>query len=172
MPETERSHTQRTTTKQQTIPAGDRMSAALANHHHTELHSHHPHLGHQANIMHPQEELNFSTFMDLCRFCSLRPGLKLNLYEKEADQRQVLYKLRSVLPAVVRAQAATAARSGSTTNDNLPVSDQQRRLAAQEDLQQMPLQTGGPDLVAGPSRRDGEGPSQLLGVDAGRHLDD
>lgn len=81
------------------------MSAALASHHHTDLHSHHPQqlVHHNINIttMHPQEDLNFSTFMDLCRFCSLRPGQKMNVFDKEAEQRQVLYKVRSVLPSVV-----------------------------------------------------------------------
>lgn len=77
------------------------MSAALASHHHTDLHIHHPHQLVHHNNMHPQEDLNFSTFMDLCRFCSLRPGQKINIFDKEAEQRQVLYKVRSVLPSVV-----------------------------------------------------------------------
>lgn len=85
------------------------------NHHHTELHSHqhlhnhqnsypnqHQHLLIPQPGMHPpQEELNFSTFMDLCRFCSVKPGQKLNVFDKEAEHRQLLYKVRSVLPAVV-----------------------------------------------------------------------
>lgn len=47
-------------------------------------------------------ELNFTAFTDLCRFCSLRSGAKLNLFEKEAEQRQILYKVRSFLPIAVR----------------------------------------------------------------------
>lgn len=39
--------------------------------------------------------------MDLCRFCSLKPGHKLNIFDKDAEHRQVLYKIRSVLPSVV-----------------------------------------------------------------------
>lgn len=46
-------------------------------------------------------ELNFTAFADLCRFCSLRTGTKINLFEKEAEQRQILYKVRSVLPIAV-----------------------------------------------------------------------
>lgn len=100
------------------------QSATNNNHHHSGLHNHHLH--HQHNLQHlqqqqqsshphllipqpssmqlhpPQEELNFSTFMDLCRFCSLKPGQKLNIFEKEAEHRQLLYKVRSVLPSVVR----------------------------------------------------------------------
>lgn len=47
-------------------------------------------------------ELNFTAFTDLCRFCSLRTGPKINLFDKEAEQRQILYKIRSFLPIVVR----------------------------------------------------------------------
>lgn len=46
-------------------------------------------------------ELNFTAFTDLCRFCSLRHGAKINLFEKEAEQRQILYKVRSFLPIAV-----------------------------------------------------------------------
>lgn len=96
---------------------------SATNHHHSQLQTHphhnhnlhqpqhhsHPHLlipqpttnNHNMQLHPPQEELNFSTFMDLCRFCSLKPGQKLSIFEKEAEHRQVLYKVRSVLPSVV-----------------------------------------------------------------------
>lgn len=46
-------------------------------------------------------EINFTAFTDLCRFCSLRHGAKINLFDKEAEQRQILYKVRSFLPVAV-----------------------------------------------------------------------
>lgn len=48
------------------------------------------------------EELNFTAFTDLCRFCSLKIGPKLHIFDKEAEQRQLLYKIRSILPTAVR----------------------------------------------------------------------
>lgn len=50
------------------------------------------------------DELNFTAFTDLCRFCSLRIGPKIHLFEKEAEQRQILYKIRSFLPIAVFTQ--------------------------------------------------------------------
>jgi Zinc-finger associated domain (zf-AD) len=47
------------------------------------------------------EELNFTAFIDLCRFCSIKMGPRLNLFEKEADQRQLLFKIRTVLPIAI-----------------------------------------------------------------------
>lgn len=47
------------------------------------------------------EEINFSVFADLCRFCSLRVGTKIHLFEKEAEHRQILFKVRSFLPIAV-----------------------------------------------------------------------
>ncbi|XP_055323682.1 zinc finger protein 90 homolog [Sitodiplosis mosellana] len=46
-------------------------------------------------------EINFTAFTDLCRFCSLRHGAKINLFDKEAEQRQILYKVRSFLPVAI-----------------------------------------------------------------------
>lgn len=46
-------------------------------------------------------EINFTAFTDLCRFCSLRHGAKINLFDKEAEQRQILYKMRTFLPIAV-----------------------------------------------------------------------
>lgn len=68
----------------------------------TQPHQHHSHNNMQSlHHQNQQEELNFSTFMDLCRFCSLKPGQKMNIFEKEAEHRQLLYKVRSVIPSVV-----------------------------------------------------------------------
>lgn len=47
------------------------------------------------------EELNFTAFIDLCRFCSIKMGPRLNLFEKEAEQRQLLFKIRTVLPIAI-----------------------------------------------------------------------
>lgn len=47
------------------------------------------------------EELNFTAFVDLCRFCSVKIGPRLNLFDKEADQRQLLYKIRTILPVSI-----------------------------------------------------------------------
>ncbi|XP_037941245.1 zinc finger protein 436-like isoform X1 [Teleopsis dalmanni] len=45
-------------------------------------------------------DLNFTTFAELCRLCSIRNGpAKINLFEKEAEQRNLIYKLRTLLPA-------------------------------------------------------------------------
>uniref|UniRef100_A0A1B0DEH8 Uncharacterized protein n=1 Tax=Phlebotomus papatasi TaxID=29031 RepID=A0A1B0DEH8_PHLPP len=50
---------------------------------------------------HQSEELNFTAFTDLCRFCSLKNGPKLHLFDKEAEQRQIIFKIRSLLPVVI-----------------------------------------------------------------------
>lgn len=47
------------------------------------------------------EDLNFTAFTDLCRFCSLRLGAKINLFDKEAEHRQLLFKVRTFLPTAV-----------------------------------------------------------------------
>lgn len=47
------------------------------------------------------DDLNFTAFTDLCRFCSLKTGHKIHLFDKEAEQRQLIFKIRSVLPTVV-----------------------------------------------------------------------
>ncbi|XP_037029283.1 zinc finger protein 691 isoform X3 [Bradysia coprophila] len=47
------------------------------------------------------EELNFTAFTDLCRFCSLRLGAKINLFDKEAEHRQLLFKVRTFLPTAI-----------------------------------------------------------------------
>jgi arginyl-tRNA--protein-N-Asp/Glu arginylyltransferase len=45
------------------------------------------------------EELNnFTAFIDLCRFCSIKTSMGTKLFEKEAEQRQLLFKIRSILP--------------------------------------------------------------------------
>lgn len=47
------------------------------------------------------DELNFTAFIDLCRFCSIKSGPRLNIFDKEAEQRQILFKIRTILPIVV-----------------------------------------------------------------------
>nr|XP_029717688.1 ras-interacting protein RIP3-like isoform X1 [Aedes albopictus] len=50
---------------------------------------------------HLSEELNFTAFIDLCRFCSIKSGPRLNIFDKEAEQRQILFKIRTILPIVI-----------------------------------------------------------------------
>lgn len=59
------------------------------------------------------DELNFTAFTDLCRFCSLRIGPKIHLFEKEAEQRQILYKIRSFLPIAVNTNCRQSLRTVS-----------------------------------------------------------
>lgn len=47
------------------------------------------------------DELNFTAFIDLCRFCAIRNGPRLNIFEKEAEDRQILFKIRTLLPVTV-----------------------------------------------------------------------
>lgn len=47
------------------------------------------------------EEINFTAFIDLCRFCSIKFGPRLNLFDKEAEQRQLLFKIRTILPVSI-----------------------------------------------------------------------
>lgn len=61
------------------------------------------HQQHQSNTLEINdnslhEELNFTAFIDLCRFCSIKMGPRLNLFEKESEQRQLLFKIRTILP--------------------------------------------------------------------------
>ncbi|XP_037903306.1 sal-like protein 4 isoform X3 [Hermetia illucens] len=52
-----------------------------------------------ATDQHQTDELNFTTFTDLCRFCSIKSGpAKIHLFDKEAEQRNLLFKIRSLLP--------------------------------------------------------------------------
>ncbi|KAL1398639.1 hypothetical protein pipiens_008802 [Culex pipiens pipiens] len=54
-----------------------------------------------STIAEMDEELNFTAFIDLCRFCSIKSGPRLNIFDKEAEQRQLLFKIRNILPIVV-----------------------------------------------------------------------
>jgi hypothetical protein len=54
-----------------------------------------------SSILVTEEELNLSAFVDLCRFCSNKMNSRLNLFEKEAEQRQILSKVRILLPLVI-----------------------------------------------------------------------
>uniref|UniRef100_A0A336KVH6 CSON014552 protein n=1 Tax=Culicoides sonorensis TaxID=179676 RepID=A0A336KVH6_CULSO len=47
------------------------------------------------------EELNFTAFIDLCRLCSIRNGPRLNIFDKEAEERQLLFKIRTILPITI-----------------------------------------------------------------------
>lgn len=47
------------------------------------------------------EDLNFTAFTDLCRLCSLKSGPRLHIFDKESEQRQILFKLRTCLPTMV-----------------------------------------------------------------------
>lgn len=47
------------------------------------------------------DELNFTAFIDLCRFCSIKSGPRVHIFDKEAEQRQLLFKIRTVLPIIV-----------------------------------------------------------------------
>jgi hypothetical protein len=47
------------------------------------------------------DELNFTAFIDLCRFCSIKSGPRVHIFDKEADQRQLLFKIRTLLPTAV-----------------------------------------------------------------------
>lgn len=50
-----------------------------------------------------ESDLNFTTFAELCRLCSIRNGpAKIHLFEKEAEHRNLVFKLRSLMPANVR----------------------------------------------------------------------
>ncbi|KAI5639895.1 zinc-finger associated domain (zf-AD) domain-containing protein [Phthorimaea operculella] len=46
------------------------------------------------------EDLNFTAFTDLCRLCSLKSGPRLHIFDKESEQRQILFKLRTCLPTM------------------------------------------------------------------------
>ncbi|BFF92324.1 uncharacterized protein DMAD_10404 [Drosophila madeirensis] len=49
-----------------------------------------------------QDDLNFTSFGELCRLCVIHQGpAKINLFEGESVQRQLLHKLRSLLQARV-----------------------------------------------------------------------
>lgn len=44
------------------------------------------------------EDFNLS---ELCRLCSLKSTHQLQIFDKEGEQRQLLFKIRSCTPAVV-----------------------------------------------------------------------
>lgn len=53
------------------------------------------------------EDLNFTAFTDLCRLCSLKSGPRLHIFDKESEQRQILFKLRTCLPTMVSGYSVT-----------------------------------------------------------------
>jgi hypothetical protein len=56
---------------------------------------------HQQQQLIISDELNFTAFIDLCRFCSIKSGPRVHIFDKEAEQRQLLYKIRTLLPTAV-----------------------------------------------------------------------
>lgn len=49
-----------------------------------------------------ETHLNFGSFNELCRLCAIHQGAtKLHIFESAAEQRQLLYKLRTLLQANV-----------------------------------------------------------------------
>jgi len=61
-----------------------------------------------ANQLEHDVNLNFTTFNELCRLCAIHEGAtKLHLFESEAEQRQLLFKLRTLLQSNVSIQHAT-----------------------------------------------------------------
>ncbi|KFB36814.1 Dvir\GJ22977-PA-like protein [Anopheles sinensis] len=57
----------------------------------------------QRQVASSTEELNFTAFIDLCRFCAIKSGSRFcSLFDnREAEQRQLLFKIRTVLPIVI-----------------------------------------------------------------------
>jgi hypothetical protein len=44
------------------------------------------------------EDFNFA---ELCRLCSLKSSQQMQIFDKEGEQRQLLFKIRSCIPAEV-----------------------------------------------------------------------
>ena len=44
------------------------------------------------------EDFNLS---ELCRLCSLKSNNQMQIFDKEGEQRQLLFKIRSCIPALV-----------------------------------------------------------------------
>ncbi|KAF7395461.1 hypothetical protein HZH68_009511 [Vespula germanica] len=49
------------------------------------------------------EDFNFA---ELCRLCSLKSNHHLQIFDKEGEQRQLLFKIRSCIPAVITKEDA------------------------------------------------------------------
>ncbi|XP_008216695.1 myeloid zinc finger 1 isoform X1 [Nasonia vitripennis] len=49
------------------------------------------------------EDFNFS---ELCRLCSLKSNQQMQIFDKEGEQRQLLFKIRSCIPAVITKEDA------------------------------------------------------------------
>ncbi|KAK1135189.1 hypothetical protein K0M31_007960 [Melipona bicolor] len=45
-------------------------------------------------------------FAELCRLCSLKSNHQLQIFDKEGEQRQLLFKIRSCIPAVITKEDA------------------------------------------------------------------
>lgn len=38
---------------------------------------------------------------EVCRLCTVRSGMRMHIFDKEGEQRQLLFKIRTCLPIVV-----------------------------------------------------------------------
>lgn len=38
---------------------------------------------------------------EICRLCAVRSGMRMHIFDKEGEQRQLLFKIRTCLPIVV-----------------------------------------------------------------------
>uniref|UniRef100_A0A182J296 Uncharacterized protein n=1 Tax=Anopheles atroparvus TaxID=41427 RepID=A0A182J296_ANOAO len=49
------------------------------------------------------DQLNYTAFVDLCRLCAIKGGSRFcSLFDsREAEQRQLLFKIRTILPIVI-----------------------------------------------------------------------
>ncbi|CAG9785734.1 unnamed protein product [Diatraea saccharalis] len=82
------------------------------------------------------EDLNFTAFTDLCRLCSLKSGPRLHIFDKESEQRQILFKLRTCLPTMKYYvyREATGNRSEVGLFPESLQTDIEGRFPAEEDL--------------------------------------
>uniref|UniRef100_A0A1Q3FUC7 Putative dvir\gj22977-pa-like protein n=1 Tax=Culex tarsalis TaxID=7177 RepID=A0A1Q3FUC7_CULTA len=69
--------------------------------HHLQQHQNQNQSEQQQQQSSSSDELNFTAFIDLCRFCAIKSGPRLNIFDKEAEQRQLLFKIRNILPIVI-----------------------------------------------------------------------
>ncbi|KAK0082375.1 hypothetical protein PV325_010513 [Microctonus aethiopoides] len=46
------------------------------------------------------------SFSELCRLCSLKSNNQMQIFDKEGEQRQLLFKIRSCIPSVITKEDA------------------------------------------------------------------
>lgn len=63
------------------------------------------------------EDLDFA---ELCRLCSLKSSHQLQIFDKESEQRQLLFKIRSCVPIAVSIDDTCTALSPGTPGLNFP----------------------------------------------------